>query len=207
MSHASRHFPGGMVYHVLNRGVSRRTLFEKHQDFLAFERVVEEALRTCRMRICASCLLSNPWHWVLWPERDGDLAAFMRQMTNMHVKRWKEYRHEVGYGHLYQGRYKCFPVETENYFYQVVRYVESATPCVRTWRHARRHGCGRACAEGSARIPRFQSSPRGRCHAPPTGWKSSTARKARPNWRVFVAACSVARLWGAPSGPQRPQSN
>ena len=45
-------------------------------------------------------------------------------MTNMHVKRWKEHRHEIGYGHLYQGRYKCFPVETEGYFYQVVRYVE-----------------------------------------------------------------------------------
>src|SRR5208282_6361314 len=33
MSHASRHFPGGMVYHVLNRGVSRRTLFDKDQDW------------------------------------------------------------------------------------------------------------------------------------------------------------------------------
>ena len=40
-------------YHVLNRGVGRRTLFEKDGDFLAFERVVEETLRTCRMRICA----------------------------------------------------------------------------------------------------------------------------------------------------------
>ena len=48
----------------------------------------------------------------------------MRQMTNMHVKRWKEHRDEIGFGHLYQGRYKCFPVETEGYFYQVVRYVE-----------------------------------------------------------------------------------
>ena len=113
-----------MVFHVLNRGVSRRTLFEKDQDFLAFERVVEETLRTCRMRICAYTVLSNHWHFVLWPETDGELAAFMQQMTNMHVKRWKEHRHEIGYGHLYQGRYKCFPVETEGYFYQVVRYVE-----------------------------------------------------------------------------------
>jgi putative transposase len=48
----------------------------------------------------------------------------MQQVTNTHVKRWKEHRHEIGYGHLYQGRYKCFPVETEGYFYQVVRYVE-----------------------------------------------------------------------------------
>jgi putative transposase len=59
MSRASRYFPGGMVYHVLNRGVGRRTLFDKDQDFLAFERVIEEALRTCPMRICAFCTLSN----------------------------------------------------------------------------------------------------------------------------------------------------
>jgi len=112
------------VYHVLNRGVGRRTLFDKGQDFAAFERVVEETLRTSRMRICAYAILSNHWHMVLWPESDGDLPAFMHQMTNMHVKRWKEHRHEIGYGHLYQGRYKSFPVETEAYFYQVVRYVE-----------------------------------------------------------------------------------
>jgi putative transposase len=48
-----------MVFHVLNRGVGRRTLFDKDQDFLAFERVIEETLRTCPMRLCAYCLLSN----------------------------------------------------------------------------------------------------------------------------------------------------
>jgi putative transposase len=30
----------------------------------------------------------------------------------------------VGSGHVYQGRYKSLPVETEDYLYQVVRYVE-----------------------------------------------------------------------------------
>ncbi len=119
-----RYAPGGIVYHVLNRGVGRRTLFDKDGDYLAFEKVLGETLRTRPMRMCAYCLLSNHWHFVLWPEHDGDLAAFMQQMTNTHVKRWKEHRHEIGYGHLYQERYKSFPVETEEYFYQVVRYVE-----------------------------------------------------------------------------------
>src|SRR5271157_3491693 len=100
MSRAARYCPGGVVYHVLNRGVGRRTLFDNDQDFLAFERVVEEALRTCRMRICVFCALSSHWHAVVWPESDGDLPALMRQMTNMHVKRWKEHRHEIGSGHL-----------------------------------------------------------------------------------------------------------
>lgn len=30
----------------------------------------------------------------------------------------------MGTGHLYQGRYKSFPVETDAHFYQVARYVE-----------------------------------------------------------------------------------
>src|SRR5271157_513720 len=68
--------------------------------------------------------MPNHWHFVVLPERDGDLPAFMQQVTNTHVKRWKAHCHEIGFGHLYQGRYKCFPVETEDYFYQVVRYVE-----------------------------------------------------------------------------------
>ena len=113
-----------MVFHVLNRGVGRRLLFTKDEDFAAFERVIEETLRTRPMRLCAYCLMSNHWHLVVWPQQDGDLPAFMQQLTNTHVKRWKEHRHEIGYGHLYQGRYKCFPVETDDYFYQVVRYVE-----------------------------------------------------------------------------------
>ena len=68
--------------------------------------------------------MPNHWHFVLWPERDGDLPAFMQRLTNTHVKRWQEHRHEIGYGHLYQGRYKSFPVQSDDYFYQVVRYVE-----------------------------------------------------------------------------------
>ncbi|NLX98954.1 MAG: hypothetical protein GXY83_22645, partial [Rhodopirellula sp.] len=99
-------------------------MFEKDADYEAFERVLDETLRIRRLRICAYCLMPNDWHFVVWPERDGELAAFMQQLTNTHVERWKEHRHEIGFGHLYQGRYKSFPVETDDYFYQVVRYAE-----------------------------------------------------------------------------------
>ena len=46
-----RHAPAGVVFHVLNRGVGRRTLLDKDAGFLDFERVVEETFRTCPMRI------------------------------------------------------------------------------------------------------------------------------------------------------------
>jgi putative transposase len=111
-----------MVFHVLNRGVGRMNLFKKAGDFDAFERYVEKTLESCP--ICAHCLLQNHFHMVLWPEQDGDLGAFMQKLTMTHVRNWQEHRHRVGYGHVYQGRYKSFPIETDDYFYQVVRYVE-----------------------------------------------------------------------------------
>jgi hypothetical protein len=44
MPRTARKAPGGVIFHVLNRGVGRRDLFEKEEDFAAFERVVAHAL-------------------------------------------------------------------------------------------------------------------------------------------------------------------
>lgn len=42
----------------------------------------------------------------------------------MHTQRWQRAKLRVGYGHLYQGRFKSFPIESDEHFYCVVRYVE-----------------------------------------------------------------------------------
>jgi len=72
---------GGMVYHVLNRGVGKQKLFFKEEDYLAFERVIVETLEKRSMRILSYCLMPNHWHFVLWPENDGDLGKFMQRLT------------------------------------------------------------------------------------------------------------------------------
>lgn len=113
-----------MVFHVLNRGVGRQQLFGKPDDYEAFESIIVETLEKCPMRICGYCLMPNHWHFVLWPEQDGDLAAFMQRLTVTHVTRWQKHRGVVGEGHVYQGRFKSFPVETDDHFYQLLRYVE-----------------------------------------------------------------------------------
>jgi putative transposase len=113
-----------MLFQVLNRGVARMEIFRQEKDFDAFHRVVEQTLRLTPMRICAYCWMPNHWHFVLWPERDGDLSTFMQRMANMHTQRWQRAKLRVGYGHLYQGRFKSFPLETDAHFYHVTRYVE-----------------------------------------------------------------------------------
>jgi putative transposase len=117
--------PGGHVYHALNRAVARLPLFEKEGDFAAFERVLHEALAEHPTRLLAYCLMPNHWHVVLWPRCDDELTAFLRWLTHTHTMRWHAHYHSAGTGHLYQGRFKAFPVEAdESHLYAVLRYVE-----------------------------------------------------------------------------------
>jgi len=113
-----------MVFHVLNRGNARAAIFEKPEDYAAFERVVLEALERVDMRVLAYCLMPNHWHLVLWPRRDGDLSKFMGWVTLTHTQRWHAHHHTVGTGHLDQGRFKSFPVQADEHFLTVCRYVE-----------------------------------------------------------------------------------
>ena len=113
-----------VVYHVLNRANARRTLFEDDGDYAAFERVLMQACERVSMRLLAYCVMPNHWHLVVWPRRDGDLSRFMNWLTLTHTQRWHQHRHSVGEGHVYQGRFKSFPVETNEYLLTVCRYVE-----------------------------------------------------------------------------------
>ena len=96
MPRGRRVFPGENIFHVLNRGNGRQTLFHTPNDYEAFIRVVQETLLILSMRILAYCLMPNHWHFVLWPALDGQLSHFMQQMTSTHVRRWHKARHSEG---------------------------------------------------------------------------------------------------------------
>lgn len=124
MPRRGRSAPGGRVYHVLNRANGRRTLFGKDADYAAFERVLEQAVDRLPMRVLGWCLMPNHWHLVLWPEADGQLSAFMQWLTVTHAQRLHAHRHDAGGGHVYQGRFKSFPVQEDEHFLILMRYVE-----------------------------------------------------------------------------------
>jgi hypothetical protein len=77
----------------------RQRLFHKPEDDAAFEFIVEETLAKQPMRICSDGLSPNHWHFGLWLEHDGHLAAFRRRLGVTHVTRWQKHRHRVGEGH------------------------------------------------------------------------------------------------------------
>ncbi len=55
----------------------------------------------------------------------------MQRLTTTHVRRWHLQRHSVGRCHLDQGTYQSFPVQDDDHFDTVARYVERTWPVVR----------------------------------------------------------------------------
>lgn len=99
-------------------------LFDDEKDYDAFEKVLAEAVERSDMRLLAYCLMPNHWHLLVWPRTDGDLSRFVGWLTLTHTQRWHAHRRSVGYGHVYQGRFKSFPVQEDDHYYAVARYVE-----------------------------------------------------------------------------------
>ncbi len=102
---------GGIAYHVLNRANAMKTIFNHEADYELFLSIMAQGHRRLAMRTIGYCIMPNHWHLVLWPREDGDLSEFMRWVTVTHTQRWHAAHGTAGQGHLYQGRFKSFPVQ------------------------------------------------------------------------------------------------
>ena len=126
MPRTARKIVGGYAYHVLNWANGRLRLFRKEADFAAFEQIIAQAHDRVPLRILAYVVMGNHWHFVVWPRRgrEDEVAGFFRWLSITHAQRWHAAHGTSGMGHVYQGRYKSFPVATDEHLLAVLRYVE-----------------------------------------------------------------------------------
>jgi putative transposase len=113
---------GDYCYHVVNRGNERARVFHDADDYHGFVALLREACARVPMRLIGYCAMPNHFHLVLWPHEDGDLSLWMQWLltTQAHGYR-RRYR---GNGHVWQGRFKSFPIEEDEHLLTVLRYVE-----------------------------------------------------------------------------------
>lgn len=107
---------------VINRGNDRREVFLKDGDYRAFLKAMGHACIEIPMPVLAYCLMPNHFHMVLLPKEDGDLSRWMHWVQNTHVRRYHQHYHRSG--HIWQGRFKAFPIESDEHLLTVLRYVE-----------------------------------------------------------------------------------
>lgn len=124
MARVARVAPGRVIFHVMNRGNLRAPLFHSDVGYRSFLDILGRVQQHFRMRILAYCLMPNHWHLLLWPHEDGELGRFMQRVTSRHTQVVHGVAKTAGQGHLYQSRYRSFPVSTDAYLLAVCRYIE-----------------------------------------------------------------------------------
>ncbi|QDV47326.1 Transposase IS200 like protein [Stieleria neptunia] len=124
MSRAPRADEAGGLYHALNRGNLRAPIFHKDADYVAFEKLLGEGLERYQVQLFAYQLMPNHYHLVLRPSVDGEMSRFMKWIGGTHTMRYHAHYGSGGTGHIYQQRFKSFPIQDDDHFLTVCRYVE-----------------------------------------------------------------------------------
>jgi putative transposase len=122
MPRTARASIGGYCYRALNRGNGRAEAFHDADDYHAFIRLLQQACARVPMRMVGFCLMPNHFHLVLWPRGDDDLSTWMQWLLTAHVHGYR--RRYRGSGHVWQGRFKAFPIAQDEHLLTVLRYVE-----------------------------------------------------------------------------------
>ena len=112
----------GFYYHVINRGNDKKAVFRKAYDYSAFLDLVVTAKERYPVKLIAYCLMPNHFHFVMSPDEGNSLSSWMQWLMTSHVRRY--HRHYESSGHVWQGRFKSFPIQGDNHLLVVMRYVE-----------------------------------------------------------------------------------
>ena len=112
-----------------------------------FLSLLVEAKKRHRVKLFGFCLMPNHFHLVLEPTHQTALSQFMQWLLTSHVRRY--HQHYGSSGHIWQGRFKSFPVQRDGHLMTVLRYVLQNP--VRAGLSSTA-GCGRVCGGDSSRI-------------------------------------------------------
>lgn len=104
----------------MNRGVNRQPIFFGDADRVEFGRRLADVHEHFQVHTLAYCLLGNHYHLLLRTP-NGNLADAMHQLGSVYVRHTND---RVGRdGPLFRGRYHAIPVESDEYFVWVARYI------------------------------------------------------------------------------------
>lgn len=123
MPRISRGLADNYIYHILNRGNNKQKIFLKDQDYEAFAALIKEAKKLYPIKLFAYCLMPNHFHMIATPALAEYLSKWMQWLMTSHVRRYNKHYNSVG--HVWQGRFKSFIIQDNDYLINAIRYVEA----------------------------------------------------------------------------------
>lgn len=122
MGRHSRQASATGYYHVVTRGNQRQRVFQREADYHAYCQLLQAACQAASIHVAHFCLMPNHTHLLVWSEELAQLSQAMHQLQRRY---WFYVRRQYHLtGHLWQGRFHSFPIESEAYLLQAARYIE-----------------------------------------------------------------------------------
>lgn len=107
---------------MLNRANRRAEVFHDHTDYSAFLALMRKAQEQVELPLFAVCLMPNHVHLVVRPSAGPDITRWMHWLFTTHARHYHE-KYGTN-GHVWQGRFKHCPVQSDQYLLTLLRYVE-----------------------------------------------------------------------------------
>lgn len=110
------------IYHILNRGHNKDSIFEEAGDFNKFKEVIRRYKENYSFELYHYCVMPNHFHLLIRISKAGDLPVLMKGMCQSYANHYKKTHNHVGY--LFQNRYKSIPIGSDSYLLECARYIE-----------------------------------------------------------------------------------
>ena len=108
------------IYHIMLRGINGHQIFVDSEDYEKFLEILKDCKAISEFEIFAYCLMSNHIHLLL-KEVKEPIEQIMKRIATRFVY-WYNIKYQRA-GHLFQDRFKSEPVENDEYFLTVIRYI------------------------------------------------------------------------------------
>ncbi len=136
-------------YHIYNRGVEKRIIFEDEQDYKVLLKYIKEILSPVdekslntifslrgqsykaekkplknyctEIDLVAYCLMPNHFHFLIKQKNKASIEGFMRALMTRYSMYFNKKYDRVG--SLFQGRYKAVLTNDESYLLHLSRYI------------------------------------------------------------------------------------
>ena len=110
----------GSLHHVVLRGNNQQDVFTSSTSRQSFLDHLVDAVDRLDCRIHAFCLMSNHIHLAV-QQGEVPLSRIVQFLSQRHAVETNRARGATG--HLFQGRFSSFQVETDRYALELVRYI------------------------------------------------------------------------------------
>lgn len=107
-------------YHVMMRGIDRRSLFEDTHDFIIYRDKLFKYATECNITLFAYCLMSNHIHIAL-KVNDKSLDQFAKKLNVSYAQYFNNIYQRTG--PVFQDRFKSELILTEQQLMKTIRYI------------------------------------------------------------------------------------